>query len=79
MPAPKLGFLRHPTSGETFAVRTLNGRIIEAVGPLNQNESLDAGCLEGWLENNQPSSAADAHCLNATFSDNPITVMPPTE
>lgn len=42
---------QHPTSGETFAVRMVDGIIKHAAGPLHHDDPTDEESLAAWLAN----------------------------
>lgn len=59
--------IRHPRSGETYAVLlAADGTIVEAAGPLHHKDQRDEASLATWLMHNQDREE-DAAWLSASL------------
>ena len=71
----QVGVVYHPISGEAYAVRVVGHKVISAAGPMNQGESMDADCLDGWLDNNEETATIDAQWLSAAFGTRMLSTL----
>jgi len=70
---PRYGFIRHPISGEVYAIE-LNERrtkIIRAAGPIPHREMSNPS---GWIDNN-PDAEEDGEWLEKELGDRPINLL----
>ena len=62
--------IKHPQSGETYAVEmTEDGLILNVAGPLHHSDATDDAALSGWISNNSDTSADDAVWLTEALRE----------
>ncbi len=62
------GTVKHPKSGETYAVMVIDGAIKAAAGPLHHSDPTDSGSIIQWIMNAEDAKA-DGEWLAAAIAE----------